>query len=344
MRTQLMNEPTGKLALLPVKQQAKKQAKQQQGAALQKTQHTVERACETSSASFRFGLQQLKIAVLAAAFGLTACGSSSKSGQSHTPGGAGTIPTASSNTAPPITLPSTIEEAVGSDLRTASNRERDMYRHPTETLGFFGLKPDMTVVEVSPGAGWYMEILAPLMVKSGHYILAAPSNPEGAKTRTIWMSSHPQIAAKITTSVFELPTKAEIAPPGTADMVLTFRNVHNWMSGGNQTAAFQAFFKALKPGGILGVVEHRGKLKKKQDPKAESGYVREADVIKFAQKAGFKLDAKSEINANPKDTKNYPEGVWTLPPSFALKDKDHDKYKAIGESDRMTLRFIKPAK
>lgn len=247
---------------------------------------------------------------------------------------------------PPPT-PQTVEEAVNSTtFRTETNRARDVYRHPVETLNFFGLKPNMTVIEITPGAGWYQEILAPLLVQQGHYIAAMP--PASAKegnggTPQIlkWQQEHSEIAAKITT--VELNPQAPLASPESADMILTFRNVHNWMATGDAQAVFNSFFAALKPGGVLGVVEHRANPHKRRDPKAKSGYVLEKDVIAMAKKAGFKLDAKSEINANPKDTKNYPEGVWTLPPVLRLKDKDRARYLAIGESDRMTLRFIKPA-
>lgn len=242
-------------------------------------------------------------------------------------------------------LPTTIEEAANSPFRTEANRARDIYRHPVETLNFFGLKPEMTVVEISPGAGWYMEILAPLVSSKGQYIAALPpSNNEYMKRLNekvqSWIDNHPELKDKIQTATFNPPE--DIVPEGTADMVLTFRNVHNWMARGTAQEAFNAFYRALKPGGILGVVEHRANPKSKRDPKAKSGYVREADVIQMAQKAGFKLEAKSEINANPKDTKNHPEGVWTLPPTLRLGEKNKDKYLAIGESDRMTLKFVKP--
>lgn len=249
---------------------------------------------------------------------------------------------------PQAQFPSTIEDAVASSFRTESNRVRDQYRHPVETLKFFGLRPNMTVVEISPGAGWYLEILAPLLAANGHYIVAMPATSSGSEQNsnqekiTTWEKTHPNVAAKITTADFAPPDHLDLAPAGTADMVLTFRSVHNWMSKGAEKAVFQAFFKALKHGGVLGVVEHRANPKKKRDPKAKSGYVLEKDIVALAKSVGFKLDRKSEINANPKDTKGYPEGVWTLPPVLTLKDKDREKYLAIGESDRMTLRFVKP--
>ena len=250
--------------------------------------------------------------------------------------------------ATPRPLPTTIEEAVNSEFRTADNRPRDAYRHPVETLKFFGLQPNMTVVEITPGNGWYMQILAPLLATNGKYYAAVanPGDSEYMKKMSAniadWMKSHPELEGKVTMTPFNLPSDAAIAPEGTADLVLTFRNVHNWMSKGNEAAAFAAFFKALKPGGVLGVVEHRADSKKPMDPKAKSGYVTEKFVIDLAKKAGFQLAEKSEINANPKDTKDHPEGVWTLPPTYRLGDKDREKYAAIGESDRMTLKFVKP--
>lgn len=252
--------------------------------------------------------------------------------------------------APKAALPKTITEAVNSSFRTEENRKRDIYRHPAETLAFFGLKPEMTVVEIYPGTGWYMEIIAPYLAEKGRYIMATPStNPEKAYTVIneqkikSWMGANHEIGRNMMVAVYDLPKAQDIAPANSADLVVTFRNVHNWISNKSEKEAFASFFKVLKPGGVLGVVEHR-ELPNKKDPLAKSGYVREADVIKMAQKAGFQLVAKSEVNANPKDTKNHPEGVWTLPPSLKLGDKDKEKYLAIGESDRMTLKFIKPAK
>ncbi|WP_408098651.1 class I SAM-dependent methyltransferase [Peredibacter sp. HCB2-198] len=245
-----------------------------------------------------------------------------------------------------LELPETIAEAVDTGYRTPENRERDKYRHPVETLNFFGLKPEMTVVEVAPGTGWYMEILAPFLANKGRYIMASPvadkpyfkANEEKINA---WKAKFPNVAPKMESAIFSPPSKIVFPADGTADMVLTFRNVHNWMMAKGEDQAFNAFYKVLKPGGVLGVVEHRA-LPTQEDPLAKSGYVREQDVIEMATKAGFKLVATSEINANPKDTKNHPEGVWTLPPTLKLGDKDREKYLSIGESDRMTLKFIKP--
>jgi predicted methyltransferase len=251
--------------------------------------------------------------------------------------------------APAFTAPTTIEEAVSADYRSPEMRQRDSYRHPVETLKFFGVEPQMTVIEISPAKGWYTQILAPYLNASGQYVAAeAPSDSnEHIKqmndARAAWLSTHQSLVTKAQVVTFD-PSSKSLGTDDSADMVLTFRNVHNWMSSKGEAAAFKSFFNVLKPGGTLGVVEHRANPKSKKDSKGKSGYVREKDVIAMAKKAGFKLVEKSEINANPKDTKNYAEGVWTLPPVLKLKEKDQEKYMAIGESDRMTLKFIKPVK
>ena len=241
-----------------------------------------------------------------------------------------------------------LEAAISGDHRLEKNRARDKYRHPKETLLFFGLEPTMTVVEIWPGGGWYTEILAPALKGSGKYYAA--SWDRDAKSQSIQrnlkrydekLRTRPDLYGEVI--VTELSrTKTDIAPAGSADMVLTFRNVHNWMKFGFEKTIFDAMFQALKPGGILGVVEHRADPDEIPDPQALSGYVDQEMTIEMAEAAGFKLLAKSEINANPKDTRDHPKGVWTLPPSLRLKDVDRDKYLAIGESDRMTLKFIKP--
>lgn len=231
-----------------------------------------------------------------------------------------------------------LKAAVAAEHRSVGNVARDAARHPYETLSFFGIKPTDTVVELAPGGGWYTEILAPYLRDAGQ-LYAADGGSARFKAKMESMGLYGKV--KITT--FD-PAKGllDIAPPGSADAVLTFRNVHNWMSQGKAQDVFNAAFKALKPGGVLGVEEHRLPAARAQDAKAPSGYVHEATVIKFAEAAGFKLAGRSEINANPKDTADHPEGVWTLPPTYALKDKDRAKYQAIGESDRMTLKFVKP--
>lgn len=242
--------------------------------------------------------------------------------------------------------PKTIEEAVASDMRTPENKQRDQYRHPVETLKFFGVEPTMTVVEINPGSGWYMEILAPYLAEKGRYISAsAPAVKDYAianeKKISEWRAKYPEVSAKMETVVFNPPSNIQMPPDGTADLVLTFRNVHNWVAAKGEKQAFKSFYKVLRPGGILGVVEHRAG-EKHHDPLAKSGYMKESYVIAMARKAGFRLIAVSQINANPKDTKDHPEGVWTLPPTLRLGDKDKDKYLVIGESDRMTLKFEKP--
>jgi len=241
--------------------------------------------------------------------------------------------------------------AIASPARTPAYVARDVYRHPQETLRFFGLRPDQTVVEIWPGRGWYMEILAPYLHDQGKYY-AAIESPELAGKEARENASHlrkkiaddPARYGKVTVTELHPPQRTEICPAGTADVVLTFRNVHNWIVEGDPQAQFDAFFKALKPGGVLGVVEHRAAPGTTLDETRKSGYTDEAYVKKLAANAGFRFDAEAPINNNPKDTKDYPEGVWTLPPTLALGDKDRAKYLAIGESDRMTLRFVKPAK
>ena len=235
--------------------------------------------------------------------------------------------------------------------RSAEHKARNVYRHPVETLAWLGLKDDMTVVEISPGsAGWYMEILAPFLKDKGKYYAAGPDAESSvAYTQRSLKSMNEKITANadvygaVTVTEFSPPAgKTSPAPEGSADMVLTFRNVHNWMSGGYAADVFAAMYKVLKPGGILGLTEHRGNPDVEQDTKAASGYVNEDYTIKLAEAAGFKLVERSEVNANPKDTKDYEGGVWTLPPRLRLQDTDRDKYMAIGESDRMTLKFMKP--
>ncbi len=242
-----------------------------------------------------------------------------------------------------------LKALIAGDHRTPKYAARDKYRHPFETLMFLGVRPEMSVVEIWPGGGWYTEILAPYLKGSGKYY-AAHRNRDTKDARILKfierydakLAARPDLYGEVI--VTELSrTKGAIAPPGSADMVLTFRNIHNWMKFGFETPIFDAMYTALKPGGILGVVEHRADPEEFPDPQALSGYVHEEQVIEMAEAAGFKLVGKSEVNANPADKRDHPEGVWTLPPSLRLKDKDRDKYLAIGESDRMTLKFEKPA-
>ena len=233
--------------------------------------------------------------------------------------------------------------------RSEEQRARNAFRHPSETLAFFGIRDDMTVVEISPGSGgWYTEILAPFLREKGQYY-AAGYDPESeseyyrksANRFKEKLTADPSRYDKVIATVFDPPEKLEAAPPGSADMVLTFRNFHNWVREGSAERALEGFARVLKPGGVLGVVQHRGDPAVEQDPEAVSAYVREDYLVALVERAGFKKVASSEINANPRDTKDYPDGVWTLPPSYALGDVDRARFAAIGESDRMTLKFIK---
>jgi predicted methyltransferase len=244
----------------------------------------------------------------------------------------------------------TLDKVIAGNHRSDANRARDKYRHPKETLEFFGLRQDMTVMEVSPGGGgWYTEILAPTLREHGQYIAAGwdpNSTSEYVKTNSKKyadkLASRPELYGRAKVTALQAPNALKPVPDGSVDMVVTFRNIHGWMGNDSADAMFKAMYAALKPGGILGVVEHRAKTDQPQDPKAKSGYVREDYAIAMIERAGFKLVGKSEVNANPKDTADHPEGVWTLPPTLELGDVDRDKYLAIGESDRFTLRFRKP--
>lgn len=249
---------------------------------------------------------------------------------------------------------SSLRDAVQNPARTESFMARDQYRHPEETLSFFGIQPTMTVVEIWPGAdGWYTEILAPFLQDQGKYYAAhfATDSPseffvESRNKYLEKLSQQSDIYKKVTVTTFAPPRDIDVAPDASADMVLTFRNVHNWYwrGGGDERviAAFKTMYSALKPGGILGVVEHRLPPSRPLSDQESSGYMREDYVIRMAEAAGFKFLEKSEINANPKDDANYPDGVWTLPPTLRLGATDKDRYLAIGESDRMTLKFVKP--
>jgi predicted methyltransferase len=238
-----------------------------------------------------------------------------------------------------------LASAIAAPHRSEANRARDQYRHPEQTLGFFGIKPGMNVVELWPGGGWYTEILAPYLATSGKLTVAPPFDKRTDAIRA-FLAAKPDVYGKVSVASFPIKEGGTAVPPGSADMVLTFRNVHNWRFGGTDTAqaAFNQIYAMLKPGGVLGVVDHR--LPESMDSKLEekSGYMKRSSVVAFATKAGFKLAGESAINANPKDTHAWPDGVWTLPPVYRLGDKDRAKYAAIGESDRMTLKFIKPAR
>jgi predicted methyltransferase len=253
--------------------------------------------------------------------------------------------------APSLARDDALAQVIAGAHRTPELAARDRYRHPQETLEFFGLEPDMTVVEIWPSVGWWTEILAPYLRERGHYYAAqfvvdgedVPPYRKDLYARFMAkLQGRPELYDRTVVTHVGLPDQWTIAPPGSADLVLTFRNVHNWIKGGYDAEMFAAMYRALKPGGILGIEEHRGASGMLIDEIEESGYVPEEHVIQLAQRAGFKLVERSEINANPLDTTLHPAGVWTLPPTLRLGDEDKDKYLAIGESDRMTLKFAKP--
>ena len=252
-----------------------------------------------------------------------------------------------------------LEAAVAGEHRDPEKSARDVYRHPLEVLKFLGLQPGSTVVEIWPSGGWWTEILAPALSDEGVYYAAGfaltakrtPQWRKNAQTRfNRWLAAHPERYADVVVTELSIPERTDIAPPGTADLVLTFRNVHNWMNGDYADEMFQVMARALRPGGVLGVVQHRAPEGRSIDAMQESGYVTEALVIGMAEAAGLALEASSEINANPRDDRDHPAGVWTLPPSLAHCREIQDDseraaceadYRAIGESDRMTLKFRK---
>lgn len=260
--------------------------------------------------------------------------------------------------APARAGPETLAGAVAGDWRTPADRARDVWRHPVETLTFWGLKPGQTVVEFWPGAGWYTEILAPFLAATGGKLYAAtqqvdPADPASGEMVEAYrrrFTDKPRLYGAPQVTAFG-PTSGPVAPAGSADLVLFLRNVHNWMAAGVAEKAFRDALAALKPGGVLGVEEHRGEPGRVQDVLAADGYVQEDYVTQLAREAGFVPAGTSQVNANPKDTKDHPFGVWTLPPARLSAPRgapaepgfDHAKYDAIGESDRMTLKFVKPA-
>jgi predicted methyltransferase len=239
-----------------------------------------------------------------------------------------------------------LARAIASPERSPNFVARDPARHPAEELTFFGLTSTQNVVELWPGAGYWTEILAPYLKAHGQYAVALP-RPGDAEEDAVVKRWHERIGPQkdrygTIHETFLGPGRFAIAPPGSADLILTARNLHNWIEEGYADEALAACFKALKPGGILAVEDHRGRADQPQDPKAKSGYVREDYAVALVKKAGFVLDGASEINANPKDTKDWPKGVWTLPPTLTLGDTDRAKYVAIGESDNFVLKFRKP--
>ncbi|OUR80577.1 methyltransferase [Colwellia psychrerythraea] len=240
-----------------------------------------------------------------------------------------------------------LENAVSGDHRTAKNKARDQYRHPIETLKFFGFTPNMTVVEITPGGGWYTEILAPALKGTGklygaHYPDTGEDNYySNSRKKLVKKLASDVVFSEVVLTDFTPRQESELAPQGTADLILTFRNLHNWKDAGVEQV-FKDAFNALKPGGVLGIVEHR--LPAGVSPEKARGYVSEVQTIKQAKAAGFRFAGSTEVNANAKDLAIHPKGVWTLPPVLRLGATDRAKYLAIGESDRMTLKFVKPAK
>ena len=234
----------------------------------------------------------------------------------------------------PNLLSHSLKESIESQDRTLQFTTRDVYRHPYETLTFFNIQPDMTVVELNPGGGWYTEILANYIHYPGTLIAAQGSYyMDGFKKK---MDSDPMFGRVEIVSL-----SSNLAEPNSVDAIVTFRNLHNWL-GPQMDSIFKSSMVALKPGGIFGVVEHRANPGTSLKAMKSSGYVTEAHAIEVALNNGFELVAKSEINANSKDTKDHPKGVWTLPPRLRLDEVDREKYESIGESDRMTLLFRKP--
>ena len=265
----------------------------------------------------------------------------------------------SAEEAPASTAPSSLAAVVAGDWRPPADKARDVWRHPIESLEFWGLKPGHTVVEFWPGAGWYTDILAPFLSRTAGKLYAAhlevgdPPDPavrDAVEAFRQRLAARPRLYGRVEITAFG-PTSGPVAPAGSADLVLFLRNLHNWMAAGIVEKAFHDAFQALKPGGVLGVEEHRARPGEVPDVLANNGYVDQALAIKLGQEAGFELAASSEINANPKDTKDHPFGVWTLPPVRRSSPRgeaenpsfDHAPYDAIGESDRMTLKFVKPA-
>ena len=248
-----------------------------------------------------------------------------------------------------------LESAIAGEHRSDANRARDVYRKPYATLEFLGLQEDMTVVEVWPGGGWYTEILAPVLKDTGKLYAAqfGVNPPFGYQRRAMGtflskLGNAPDIYRQVELTEFALPYALRIAPPGSADMVLTFRNVHNLVmemsdSGAYAGLAMKAAYDALKPGGVFGVVDHQWDDPTTEDPISANGYISRERTIEFANQAGFELADSSNILRNRKDTKDHPMGVWTLPPTFAAGTDDREKYEAIGESDRFLLKFVKPA-
>ncbi|MDR3381572.1 class I SAM-dependent methyltransferase [Cupriavidus basilensis] len=263
--------------------------------------------------------------------------------------GAGMLASAAS--AAPAADDEALAAAIAGPQRSAANKARDVYRHPLQTLRFFGLQPDQAVIEIAPGGGWYTEILAPVLRDHGklyaaHYdVSAADASEEGKRSRANFekkLAQDPGNYGKVAVGTLPVRAFTDIAPPGGADLVLTFRNIHNWIKDGHLDDSLRAFYAVLKPGGVLGVEEHRATPGTSLEQMIATGYVTEDYVIDHARAAGFALAGRSEINANPRDNHDHPDGVWSLPPTLRGGERDRASFMAIGESDRMTLKFIKP--
>lgn len=237
--------------------------------------------------------------------------------------------------------PARIKQLVEGPQRAAEHRARDQYRSPAATLAFLEVTRDARVIEITPGTGYWTEILAPFLKEKGSYTAAAPKErPDRPSPFRAKLNADAANYGAVKLVDFSSAEPA-LGPTGSADFVLTFRNLHNWMAAGNAEKVIAAFHRVLRRGGVLGIEDHRARTDQPQDPKASSGYVREDYAIALIEKAGFRLAGKSDVNANPRDTKDYPDGVWTLPPTYRLGDKDKAKYTAIGESDRFLLKFVK---
>lgn len=283
------------------------------------------------------------VAVIASISSIAAVGAAPARAQAQTPAPASQgEPSATRGSADPRLV-----ALLGAPHRSPGNVARDGFRHPLEVISFFGIQDDSKVVEILPGSGGYfMEILAPFLKDKGLFVAAnrdeaAPPNYLADHRKLLdRLQAEPQLYGKVQVTPFNAD-RHDIAPPGSVDVVLTFRNIHNWIDRGELVGSLRAFHRALKPGGVLGIVGHRGRDDLPQDAQTRNGYVRQDAAIALVERAGFRLDASSEINANPKDTKDHPAGVWTLPPTYRLKDQDRARYQAIGESDRFTLRFVR---
>jgi len=246
------------------------------------------------------------------------------------------------------TTASALDGILAGNQRTAADRARDAYRHPKQTLLFFGIRPQTRVLQSWPESGWYTKIIAPLVRPQGQYDAGVIASDPGSRfiqarlaSYRELLASRPDLYGRVKVVTFPLDGE-DVVPPGSVNMALSFRDLHEWMALGDAQQALATIYRALTPGGVFGVVDNRGDPKLPQDPRAKNGYVRQDYAIRLIEAAGFRLVATSEVNANPKDTKNYPCGVWALPPDYRLGNIDRARYEAIGESDRFTLKFVKP--